>query len=237
MQKLLTLLTLLFLSLFLMSCDKEKEDMIDEDSPDRVERNDARDPDMKDDNSDSESGNFDDFTKNMENLKDAFSGGKSVTPVDFRDLKKLLPEELDEMNRVNASGERTSSMGINVSKSEADYRSEDGKKRMDIKITDLGSVSGLTGFATFAWAFGDIDKESDTGFERTIDYKGHRGYEKYNFKNNSGKIQTLVAKRFMVEVDGNGVTHEELQDALGRIDIGVLEDMKDLGVEENKKEK
>lgn len=216
-----------------MSCDKEK-DTVDDDSPDRVKQNDDRDPDQNSDNDGN--GNFDDFTKNMENLKDAFSGGKSVTPVDFRDLKKLLPEELDDMNRVNASGERTSSMGINVSQSEADYKSEDGKKRMDVKITDLGSVSGLTGFAAFAWAFGDIDKESDTGFERTIEYKGHRGYEEYNFKNNSGQIQILVAKRFMVEVDGNGVSHDELKDALGRIDIGALEDMKDFGVEEKKNE-
>lgn len=171
------------------------------------------------------------FAENMKNLSESFNEGKKVNPVDFRELKSLLPEQIGNLKRKNASGEKTSAMGINISKAEADYSDEQGNKSIDVEITDLGSVSGLTGFAAYGWYMADIDKETENGYERTFMYKGNKGYEKYNNDSQDGEISVLVAKRFVAEIRGSNVSMDELKAALDMIDIGKLEGMKDFGVE------
>ncbi|MSO21892.1 MAG: hypothetical protein EXQ58_01280 [Acidobacteria bacterium] len=47
--------------------------------------------------------------------------GKKVTPVDFRELKALLPEALPGMRRTQAEGEKAAAMGLNISKAEGEY--------------------------------------------------------------------------------------------------------------------
>lgn len=176
-------------------------------------------------------GNLENLAENMKNLSESFNEGKKVNPVDFRDLKALLPEQIGTMKRTNASGEKTAAMGFNISKAEADYKEEGGDKRIDVQITDLGSVSGLTAFAAYGWYGAEIDKETEDGYERTFTYKGNKGYEKYNNKYKDGDLSVLVAKRFVVEINGNNVTMDEMKAALDMIDIGKLEGMKDFGVE------
>ena len=171
------------------------------------------------------------FAENMKNLSESFNEGKKVNPVDFRDLKSLLPEQIGTLKRTNASGEKSSAMGINISKADADYREEQGNKNIDIEITDLGSVTGLSAFAAYGWYMAEIDKETDEGYEKTFTYKGNKGYEKYNNKYQNGDISVLVAKRFVVEINGDNVSMDEMKAALDMIDIGKLEGMKDFGIE------
>ncbi|AFH50834.1 Hypothetical protein IALB_3131 [Ignavibacterium album JCM 16511] len=176
-------------------------------------------------------GDLENFAENMKNLSESFNEGKKVNPVDFRDLKALLPEKIANLKRTNASGEKSSAMGINISKAEADYNDEQGNKSIDVEITDLGSVSGLTAFAAYGWYMADIDKETENGYEKTFMYKGNKAFEKYNNSSQNGEISVLVAKRFIVELNGNNVTMYELKSALDMIDISKLESMKDIGVE------
>ena len=171
------------------------------------------------------------FTEGMKKMGKALGGGQKVEPVDFRDLKELLPNSLSGMKRTDASGERTKAFGIHVSKAEGNYESKDGDSTIDIEITDMGSISGLTAMATFAWAFGEIDRETDSGYEKTTEYSGHRAFEEYDNDDGSGKIQVLVAKRFMVEVEGYGVKMKAIKNALDKINIRKLEKMKDYGVQ------
>lgn len=167
----------------------------------------------------------------MKEVSENFSEGKKVTPVDFRDLKLLLPETASGLKRTNIEGEKTSAMGINVSTANADYGEQDGNQSMDIKITDLGSVSGLSALAAYGWYMVDVDKETDNGYEKTITYKGYKAYEKYDNNGKYGEINVLVAKRFVVEVNGNNVTMDQMKSALGTIDLSKLESMEDFGVE------
>ncbi|MEP0861666.1 MAG: hypothetical protein HRF52_09545 [Ignavibacterium sp.] len=178
-----------------------------------------------------EKGDLENFAENMKNLSESFNEGKKVTPVDFRELKALLPENIANLKRTNASGEKSAAMGINISKAEADYNDEQGNKSIDVEITDLGSISGLTGLAAYGWYLAEIDKETENGYEKTFMYKGNKAFEKYNNSSKDGEISVLVAKRFVVELNGNNVTMNELKAALDMIDIGKLEGMKDIGVE------
>uniref|UniRef100_A0A7V2ZMA1 Lipoprotein n=1 Tax=Ignavibacterium album TaxID=591197 RepID=A0A7V2ZMA1_9BACT len=178
-----------------------------------------------------EKGDLENFAENMQNLSESFNEGKKVNPVDFRDLKALLPEQIGNLKRTNASGEKSSAMGINLSKAEADYSDEQGNKNIDVQITDLGSVSGLNAFAAYGWYMVDIDKETEDGYEKTFVYKSNKGYERYNNNSKDGEVSVLVARRFVVEINGNNVSMNELKSTLDLIDISKLEAMKDFGVE------
>jgi len=176
--------------------------------------------------------------KEMENLgekmkeaTEGFTEGKKVNPVDFRELKSLLPENLGDLKRKNIEGEKVNAMGMNISHADANYSDQEGNQSIDLKVTDLGSVSGLSGLAAYGWYMVDIDKETETGYEKTFTYKGNKGFESYDNQGKYGEVSVLVAKRFVVEVNGNQVSMDQLKAAVDMIDIGKLESWKDFGVE------
>lgn len=229
MIKITTLFISILLFLFITGCDKSgKDDANQESSPD-VANNNGSYEEREDKN---KSGDNDDFTENMKKLEDMMSGGEKVEVVNFRKLKVLLPEELGDLKRTNSSGEKTNAFGINVSMAEGEYKSEDNKQKIKVKIMDMGSMKGLAGMTAFAWSWAEIDKESDDGFERTFDYKGNKAYEKYNTNYQDGEVQVLVAKRFMIEIKGNNIPMEKIHSALEGVNIGELESMKVEGKKE-----
>jgi hypothetical protein len=159
----------------------------------------------------------------------ALGATQAKEAVDFRELKSLLPEELPGMKRSNSDGERTSAMGFTISKAEAQYEGENGAN-VSITVTDVGAMAGVAAMATYAWAAGTIDRESETSYERSTTIKGYRGYERYDRQSNSGEVQVLVAGRFVVEVNGNNMPMDAIKAALDKVDLGKLESMKNVGV-------
>lgn len=182
-------------------------------------------------NESSNKSDLENFADKMKEVSDGFTDGKKVNPVDFRELKTLLPESIGNLKRSNLEGEKVAAMGMNISHANADYNDAENNVSIDIKITDLGSVSGLSGLAAYGWYMVDIDKENESGYEKTMTYKGNKGYEKYNNENKDGELSILVAKRFVVEVNGNNVSMDQMKAAADMIDIGKLESWKDVGVE------
>ena len=175
--------------------------------------------------------NLENFADKMKEVSENLNEGKKVTPVDFRELKSLLPENVGNLKRSNLEGEKVAAMGMNISTASADYNDEENNVSIDIKITDLGSVSGLSGLAAYGWYMIDIDKENDSGYEKTITYKGSKGYEKYDTEGKYGELSILVAKRFVIEANGNNVSMNQMKAAVDMIDVGKLESWKDVGVE------
>ena len=116
-------------------------------------------------------------------------------------------------------------MGVQVSSAEGLYGTGDGKSAK-IEIADMGSVSGLAGMATMAWATAEIDSESDSGYEKTTRFKGYKAFEKYDARNRSGEISVLVAGRFVIGASGNDVDMDALKAALAAVDLSKLERMK-----------
>ncbi|MBT32995.1 MAG: hypothetical protein CMO01_25330 [Thalassobius sp.] len=159
------------------------------------------------------------------------SGMNKVEPVDFRVLKDLLPDEVAGIDKTKSEGEKSGAMGIKMSKAEAKYEGDD--KKIDITITDMGfmSAGGLGGFMSAGWLMAEVDRESDTEYEKTTTINGYKGFEKYHFDNKRGEISVMVAERFLVQITGRNVSMDDLKDALDDIDLDELEDMKDEGIE------
>lgn len=167
---------------------------------------------------------------NMEDMMKAMgalmSGGTNAAAVvDFRELKALLPAALDGMKRTNASGEKSGAMGMTVAYAEGTYEADAGGN-IHIKISDNGGLGGFMAFAQAGWAASEIDRESDTGFERTTKYGEHKAHEEYDNANKSGKIEILVGGRFMVEASGNDVAWDAIQAAAKKVDLAKLATLK-----------
>jgi hypothetical protein len=144
------------------------------------------------------------------------AGGKAVEPVDFRALKALLPEALPGMTRTHAGGERGEAMGIKGSNASASY--EDGRNgRITLEIADLGSLSGLASLATrFDPA---LEKESDTGYERTRKVDGRLVHEKFDRRAKGGETSVVVDNRFTVTARGSGIDEAALGAAVKSVDL------------------
>ena len=155
--------------------------------------------------------------------------GKKVETVDYKVLKDMLPESLSGMRRTDATGEKSGAMGMQISSAEGRY-SNDQSSHVTLKITDIGSLTGLAGMAVYAWASTDIDRESDSEYEKTSKFNGYKSHEKWNKSSKSGEISVLVADRFVVEASGDGVEMDALKDALTKLNIGKLDGMKNEGV-------
>jgi len=143
-----------------------------------------------------------------------------VSVTDFRELKALLPPELPGLKRTSASGEKSGALGMTVSFGEGRYEGANNAY-ITIKITDMGG----TGFASMmaaGWMMQEIDRESDTGYERTTTIAGHKAMEKFNTQYNNGSIEVMVGSRFLVEVEGSKVKPQDLQQAVGKLDLNKL---------------
>ncbi|GGM75196.1 hypothetical protein GCM10010967_03460 [Dyadobacter beijingensis] len=150
---------------------------------------------------------------------------EAVDPVDFRKLKDLLPEKLAGMSRTEATGEKSGAMGFTVSTAQAKYQGS-SDDRLNIEIVDTGGIAGVSTMALAAWSIAEIDKETTTGYERTTKIEGYKAFEKYNNESKSGEINVLVADRYVVNVEGDNVSVDQLKEALKGINLSDLGDLK-----------
>lgn len=152
--------------------------------------------------------------------KMAKDGPKEV--VDAKALKELLPADADGLPRTEASSEKTGAMGFKVSTANAKYR--EGDSSIEVSIVDVAGTGAIMGMA--AWAMIDVDKENESGYEKTTTYKDHKAFEKYNKDSKDGEMAVLLANRFVVSVKGNNVAMDKIKATLDDIDLGKLADMK-----------
>jgi hypothetical protein len=155
----------------------------------------------------------------------AQSENTTVTPVDFRVLRDLLPETAGALKRKSREGQKQ--MGI--SEATAEYGDDEGAATVNLKITDSGQMRAmLAGGAAMALGL-DMDKETEDGYERNIDFMGYRMHEEKNGDN--VEMSTLVGGRFMIELRGYNVKPEQLKAVMETLPLKKLEGMKDEGVE------
>jgi hypothetical protein len=167
-----------------------------------------------------------DYAKMAEENRQALAQmnqGKVVEAVSVAKLKELLPADLPGMKRTSASGERTQTMGMDVSNAEGQYEATDGQgARVMIKFTDVGNMAVQMRLSMASWAMTAYSRETDTGYEKTTTFNGYKAFEKYNAQDKEGTVSVWVADRFIVEIEGNDVTMDTLKEMLGKVDLKKL---------------
>jgi hypothetical protein len=160
-------------------------------------------------------------------LKDV-NEGKKYEPVDFRELKALLPEALAGLQRSNVEGERSGAMGVDVSYAAATYANAEGLN-ISLKISDMGSLTGPMRLAMLGWTMAKVDREDEDGYEKTATFNGYKSWERTWKSSNRSELSIIVGGRFVVELDGDNCSMSQVKDAAGKIDLGKLASMKDFG--------
>lgn len=165
-------------------------------------------------------------TNMMQALVAMMAANSNTVPLaDFRELKALLPAEVSGLKRKSASAEKNTVMGLAVAHAEAVYSAASGGS-VEIKITDLGGMGGMMALAETGWASAEVDKETESGYEKTTRIQGCKALEKFDNQGQRGEIQIMVASRFTVSVNGSGVDMAVLQDAVAKIDLKKLAALK-----------
>lgn len=100
--------------------------------------------------------------------------------------------------------------------------------RIHVKISDLGTLISLAGMA--AAMEPKLDKETDTGYEKTTLINGRQTHEIYDTRARQGELKVLLDGRCEVEVNGSGVKMDAIKLAMSRIDLSRLRAMKTQGV-------
>jgi len=171
--------------------------------------------------------NAEQLSKAAAAMQKAAAENKPVAePVDFRELKALLPESLSGMKRTSAEGSKDGAAGMSVATAKGRYEAEGDKSgSLDVQITDMGAMAGVAAMAQYAWTVHEVDRETDTGYEKTTTIDGHKALEKYDREGKWGEIQCLVKGRFNVELRGNDVDMDTIKGALKTIDLAKLESL------------
>ena len=142
-------------------------------------------------------------------------------------IKAFLPAAVGNLKRTGISAERNGAMGMQVSEASAEY-SGDNNQHITLEVTDTG---GAKGFIAMASAMApEEEKETETGYEKTYSDNGNLIHEEWDHQSKSGEYSVIVGKRFTVKANGNADSIDELKAAVGSVDLGKLESMKDSGV-------
>ena len=100
---------------------------------------------------------------------------------------------------------------------------------MTLELSDTGGASGLIGLAGGIGFQGE--REDDNGSERTEKVNGRLVHEKVSKRGAANEFAVVLGDRFVVSATGSGVELGELKAAVGGLDLGKLESMKDVGVQ------
>ena len=165
-----------------------------------------------------------------ESLGLIFGGGRHVDPIGIDQLKPFVPETFLGMKRTSSNAEKNGIAGFMVSKAEATYANGSGKN-VTLTVSDTGGASGLVGFAS--WASLQGEQENDDHFERVTKVNGRLVHEQGSKRpGGTNEFGVVLGERFVVSASGNGVDLNELKSAVSNLDLGKLEAMKEVGVQQ-----
>lgn len=145
----------------------------------------------------------------------------SVDPMPAADLAKRLPDELLGMTSSDRSHQDVGAMGMKMSMATAKY--QDGTRRIDVSVTDAGSVGNMAPMAA-AWSMVDFDRTTSSGYERTIRFEGNKGVE--SVRRDGGRLRAelsfIVGDRVIVKLEGREIEMDQLKDAARSLDLRAL---------------
>lgn len=166
------------------------------------------------------------FAKAMEGMAGALAGktpdGKAVEPVSFRDLQATLPV-VSGWTMDKPRGERMTSP-VAFSQTEARYTSGSGS--IEVKIVDSAFHQLLLAPWSMFLAAG-YEKESTEGYEKSVTVGGNPGFEKWDSDDKDGELNLVVAKRFLVTIEGDDIADPKvLHEFASKVDTAKLAGLK-----------
>jgi hypothetical protein len=149
---------------------------------------------------------------------------KSATPLTNEQLKELLPDKINGMERKKFS---VGQLGMHI----VDASYEDGDKTISLSILDGAGEAGsaMIGMMQMGISAG-AETEDENGYMKPIEIDGEKGVEKQEKFNGGEKVENsitlIVSERFMLTVTGNGEDVDELRKVINKHNL--IDKLKDL---------
>ena len=164
-------------------------------------------------------GNVNEIVKGVQDLEENTKKLAELTPITKEQIKAWMPEEVADLKRTSYN--IASQMGISTFK--LTFKGDDDKK-INITISD-GAGNGSAIVSMFIMMQNmEVDKEDESGYERTQTFDGQRTLIKYQSSENYQKstLQCLINQRFGIEANAWKMTPEELWGYIKKLEIDKL---------------
>ena len=146
----------------------------------------------------------------------------NATPVGADVLSAMLPGTVDGLSRGDISSSSGSAMGMAGSQASATYTN--GNSHLTLKVVDMATAQGFAGLAGAMNV--NSSEQSGTHYKKVNTVNGQIITEEYDSASKSGNYSVMVAGRFDVEADGSQVSMQDLKAAVGSINQGQLNSLK-----------
>ncbi|GGX04101.1 hypothetical protein [Aquimarina muelleri] len=150
----------------------------------------------------------------------------NTKPISNEEIKAFLPEQILEYPRKKFSiGNQFMS---EIRMGEAEYESENGQKIL-LSIIDGAGEAGSSMIMLARLGFTqDFEEQNERGYKKSTTINGYKATEEiekdaYNDGENS-KIELLIANRFLVSMEGDQVSLNELKKGFSQLNSKKLEE-------------
>jgi hypothetical protein len=142
---------------------------------------------------------------------------KPVPPVAFRELIDFLPKKMAGMKADEPKGETTTAGSWQYSQAEVDFRTDDGKRSVEVGIFDYAHIPFL--YIPFNMVLNmNVSRESTEGYEKSVKVDGFPAFETWN-RNGNSDIVVLVGDRFIVKTDTRGMGEGSAKKIMENLDL------------------
>ena len=160
----------------------------------------------------------------MAALGTALSGGKGVEPVQLDALKPFVPEKFMGIARTDMRTDRSGVVGLMAAKAEGEY--VEGNKRVRLSVVDTGGAAGLTSLAAWAAIGATSESENADRVERMRREGNRLVREEISKRGGTNHYSVILADRFVVSADGEGVDINALKAGVASLDLAKIEALK-----------
>ncbi len=141
------------------------------------------------------------------------------TPRTNDEIKAMFPETLAGMKRSSFLVGESQMMGLNSG--QATYTDDDGKS-VEVSIMDGAGETGSSMVAMYAITLAmETEQQTESGYTKTTKFNGNRATVAENTYDDwvNSEITTLVSDRYIVSLNGSGLSLNELEKVYNEINL------------------
>ena len=167
-------------------------------------------------------------SKQMESAANAIQAQQAGQPAPAGAVKAVAPDALKSLlpaalpagfARTEVEASSAGAAGMSSSNAHGVYTK--GDQRITLEVTDMAAMGALAALGGAVNA--QSDRETATGYEKMGTVDGRMTNEEFDRQAKTGKFSVVVANRFMVEADGEGVDISDLKAAVSSVGFDRLE--------------
>jgi hypothetical protein len=146
------------------------------------------------------------------------ANGNAPPPVAAETLKAMLPASVAGLDRTSVTSAGGQIGGFGGRTAQAIFGGNG--KQVTLTVADLGVVGALAGMTGALGVTGD--SETPTSYSKLTQQDGRIVAEEYDRTTRHGSYGVLVANRFLIHAEGDGVPIEDLRNAVAGVDADRL---------------